>query len=201
MTDKQLLAAVNRLEKHLHRTTEGYVGHETGVHWRAATAELEKIKAALSTSAKVPALGPVVPGGKPILLQDLTHETGGVPHHPAFDDAVGHPGIAVLAPEPLTITMVGHAVRRDGNPDGRSIHATGVSGIDYWIGHVENVLPVGTKVRKGQKMATISPNHEAPHVHVGIDARKLLDGKDLLHHTNYTHGAPLVGTQLAKALA
>lgn len=202
MTNKQLLATVKRLETHLHRTTEGYVGHETGVHWRRAHKELATLKNALEPkqTVKVPALGPVVRGGKPILDQDLTHETGGVPHHPAFDDAIGRPGVAVIAPEPMTIERLGHAVRRDGSPNGRSVHASGASGLHYWFGHLDDCLPAGTKVRKAQQFAVISANHEAPHVHVGIDARRLLS-HDLAHHTNYTHGAAKVGTQLRKALS
>lgn len=199
MTQKQLLAAVNRLEKHLHSTTEGYVGHEGGVHWKRAHRELEKLKNGLQPKPKVPALGPVIPGGKTILEQDLTHETGGVPHHPAFDDAVGRPGLNVLAPESLLVERVGRAARRDGSPNGKSIHALGASGIHYWFGHVEDPAPPGTRVGKGRKIGTISANHEAPHVHVGMDGRKLLGGADFEHHTNYTHGAPTVGAQLLKA--
>lgn len=199
MTEKQLLATVNRLEKHLHQTTEGYVGHETGVHWRRATRQLDVLKRELQPKAKVPALGPVVRGGKPILEQDLTHETGGVPNHPAFDDAIGRPGVAVIAPEAMTVDRIGSAVRRDGRPNGKSVHASGASGIHYWFGHLEDCLPAGTKVKKGQRFAVISANHEAPHVHVGIDARRLLS-RDLEHHTDYTHGGPTVGAQLRKAL-
>ncbi len=198
LTTKQKLNAVRRIRAHL-KDAEGF--NPEGGHYKAILRDLATLEKDLAPkpNPKVPMLGPVVPNGKSILMQDLTHETGGVPHHPAFDDAVGHPGLAVIAPEALTIEYIGHATRRDGSPNGRSIHATGASGIHYWIGHVEDVLPVGTKVQKGRKMAVISANHEAPHVHVGVDARKINGGKDLLHHTNYTHGAPLVGVQLAKA--
>lgn len=144
-----------------------------------------------------PALGPVVPGGRSILLEDLTHETGGLPGFPAFDAGFGHPGLAVLAPELLTVTKIGRAVRRDGSPDGKSVHATGRSGLRYWIGHVENVPAIGAKIAKGKRLATISPNHEVPHVHVGINADSVL-GHELEHHTDYTHGAPTLGAQLAK---
>lgn len=201
MTQKQLLAVVNRLEKHLHKTTEGYVGHADGVHWRNATRELDRLKAGLQPKPKrkVPALGPVVRGGTPILEQDLTHATGGLDGYPAFDDAVGHPGMAVIAPEALTVTRQSSARRRDGQPNGKAFYATGASGLQYWFGHVDVAPAVGAAFRKGQRMAAISANHEAPHVHVGINAHAVL-GHELAHHTNYTHGAPKVGAQLRKEL-
>jgi hypothetical protein len=143
-------------------------------------------------------LGPVINGGKTILDQDLTHRTDGVPGFAAFDDGIGHPGMAVIAPEALTITDHGSAVRRDGTPDGGSVYATGSSGIRYWIGHVENRAAIGMKIQKGATFCTISPNHEAPHVHWGLDASALI-GHELIHHDDYTHGAPTVGEQLRKA--
>jgi hypothetical protein len=37
-----------------------------------------------------------------------------------------------------------------------------------------------------------------PHVHVGVNVELLWGlGKQLAHHTNYTHGAPLIRDQLA----
>jgi hypothetical protein len=148
-------------------------------------------------------LGPVIPGGQAMLLHDLTHITDGMDAGgsvwPAFDDGIGHPGMAVLAPEALTITGHGHAKRRDGNPNGLSINiAVGASKIEYWIGHLENLAPIGAKIKKGGQIASISPNHEAPHVHFGINALPLI-GHDLDHHTDYTHGAPTVGAQLKAA--
>lgn len=198
LTDKQLLDAVRRLETHLHKTTEGYVGHESGVHWRRAHGELERIKKGLEPKAKAPALGPVVRGGQSILLHELTHATGGLDGYPAFDDAVGHPGLAVIAPEPLTVTRQSSARRRDGNPNGKAFYATGASGLRYWFGHVDAAPAVGAKFKKGQRMAAISANHEAPHLHVGINAQDVI-GHELAHHTNYTTGAPSVGAQLRKA--
>lgn len=200
LTDKQLLNAVRRLETHLHKTTEGYVGHKDGVHWRNSTRELDALKTALKPPPppNVPPLGPVVPGGRSVLDQDLTHATGGLPGYPAFDDAVGHPGMAVIAPEGLTVTRQSSARRRDGRPNGKAFYATGASGLKYWFGHVDAAPAVGTKFRKARRMAVISANHEAPHVHVGIDAQAVI-GHELAHHTNYTHGAPTVGKQLAEA--
>jgi len=203
----QLLIA--RAEAELKQTRLGYKqleGKPSG-HWAQALKLLGQASAAAGPPPKPPApklnLGPIVKGGVSILLQDLTHVTDGMDAGgsvwPALDDGVGHPGLAVLAPEALTITGHGHAKRRDGKPDGLSINiAVGASKLEYWIGHLADLLPVGTKVRKGQQLATISSNHEAPHVHLGINAIPLL-GHDLAHHDNYTHGAPKIGAQLLQA--
>lgn len=142
-----------------------------------------------------PNLGPVIAGGRSILLEDLTHATGGLPGFPAFDAGFGRPGVAVIAPERLTVTKIGRARRRDGSPNGRSVHATGASGLRYWFGHVEQPPAVGAELRKGARVALISANHEVPHLHVGIDARALI-GHELEHHTDYTHGGPTLGAQL-----
>jgi murein DD-endopeptidase MepM/ murein hydrolase activator NlpD len=41
----------------------------------------------------------------------------------------------------------------------------GDSGRVYWLGHIDNRLPVGTKVKAGQAMAVISSDHKHPHLH------------------------------------
>lgn len=144
----------------------------------------------------VPNLGPVIAGGQSILLEDFTHATSGVPFYPAFDTGVGHPGLAVIAPETVAVTKLGRFTRRDGTPDGRSVYADGRSGLRYVFGHLENVVANGTTIRKGGRVGVISANHEAPHLHLGIDARALL-GRELDHHTDYTHGSTPLGEQLA----
>lgn len=196
MTDKQRAAKLHAAVASLKKTTRGY--QPNGVHWRKAMGLLADIDNDLSRPP-VPALGPVVPGGRSVLEQDLTHATGGLDGYPAFDDAVGHPGLAVIAPEALTVTRQSSARRRDGNPNGKAFYADGASGIKYWFGHLDAAPAVGKRFKKGEVMAKISANHEVPHLHVGMDARALI-GHDLVHHTNYTHGAPKVGVQLAAAL-
>lgn len=197
MTDKQRLALVRSAKTHLKKTQKGWLEKPEGggSEWKKAMTALDTLEKDLAVA--VPALGPVVTGGVSILGQDLTHSTGGLDHYPAFDDGFAHPGRAVLAPEALTVTRQSSARRRDGGPNGKAFYATGNSKLRYWFGHVDVAPPVGKRFVKGQTMARISENHEMPHVHVGIDARELL-GRDLLHHTNYTHGAPKVGVQLAQ---
>jgi len=40
------------------------------------------------------------------------------------------------------------------------------SGYEYWIGHIDNMLPEGTRVKKGQVFAAISADHPRPHAHL-----------------------------------
>lgn len=195
MTDAQRLARLRFAVAELKRTTSGYT--PTGVHWRKALAIFAELDRDLAASS-VPPLGPVVRGGKSVLLQDLTHATGGLDGYPAFDDGF-RAGLAILAPEPVTVTRQSGARRRDGRANGKAFYATGASGLKYWFGHTDLAPQVGASFRKGQTMCHISGNHEAPHLHVGIDARPLI-GRELAHHTDYTHGAPTVGAQLAAVL-
>lgn len=144
--------------------------------------------------SRIPDLGPVVESGRSLLDQDLTHPTGGLDSYPAFDDGF-IAGRGVIAPEPLTVTRQSSSRRRDGSPNGKAFYADGASGIRYWFGHVTVAPPVGTRFVKGQRITQVSANHEAPHVHVGVDASSLI-GKTLDHNTDYTHGAPTVRVQL-----
>lgn len=147
---------------------------------------------AAENSAQVPPLGPVYAGGQSILLHDLTHETDGLPGYPAFDDG-WVAGRAVIAPEPLTVTQHGDS------QGGVAFYCTGVSGLLYWFGHCSSQPAVGAHFGKGAKMTSIANMGKKSHVHVGINATPLI-GHELIHHTNYTHGAPLVGVQLKAAL-
>lgn len=198
MTRKECLASIRKARQQL-KAASGF--NPNGPHYKAVLAQLDKLEEHFKTppTSQVPLLGSVIVSGKSVLAQDLTHATDGVPLYPAFDDGIGHPGMPVIAPEAFTVTMIGRFVRRDGSPNGRSVYGNGISGLKWVFGHVESPPAIGAKIKKGAKFCTISPNHEMPHVHVGINAERLLgQGKELKHHTDYTHGAPLVGVQLAR---
>ena len=193
MTDRQRLTKLLEAEAALKRTTSGYT--PSGVHWRKAMRLIDEVQADLAPSP-VPALGPVWRGGKSVLAHDLTHATSGIPLYPAFDDAFVQ-GRVIIAPEPLTVTRDSSA-----NP-GDAFYATGQSKIRWWFGHLRSAPRVGTKFLKGEQVGTVAPNSVGggPHVHVGINVELLLGkGVELEHHTNYTHGAPTVGVQLAAAM-
>lgn len=142
----------------------------------------------------VPDLGPVFSGGKSVLKHDLTHATSGIPLYPAFDDCFAA-GKTIIAPEQIKVTRASSS-----NP-GDACYAEGVkSKLQYWFGHLVSAPAVGTTINKGKTIGKVCENHQGggPHVHVAVNVEKLWGaGKQLKHHTNYTHGAPLIGDQLA----
>jgi hypothetical protein len=146
-----------------------------------------------SVQPKVPALGPVYRGGLSILQQDLTHATDGIQYYPAFDTAFDE-GMSLIAPEHMVVT------RESSSRPGDACYCTGDSGIRYWFGHQAYAPAVGRRFNKGDVFGRVAANHigGGPHCHVGINVEGIWGaGKQLQHHTNYTHGAPLVGYQLS----
>lgn len=142
---------------------------------------------------KVPDLGPVFSGGKPVLKHDLTHATSGIPLYPAFDDAFAQ-GKQIIAPEDIEIT------KASSSSPGDACYAKGKSKLKWWFGHLTSAPAVGTKIAKGKPIGKVCANSYGggPHVHVAVNVEGLWgSGKQLKHHTNYTHGAPLIGEQLA----
>lgn len=81
------------------------------------------------------------------------------------EDIMGHAGTKVGAPESGTV-MYWHPTGAQG---GGSMMFKADSGRTYWLGHLANGVPGGTRLRAGQVLALISADHAAPHVH--IDAR------------------------------
>ena len=198
LSPSQRLAAVRLAQKELKLTT-GY--DPKGGHWKKAMAQLKRLESDVLPPPlpKVPQLGPVVKGGRAILLEDPTHNTDGIPHYSAFDTGFGMAGLAVIAPEALTITDDTSSAQ-----GGDAFYAKGASGLLYWFGHITNVPKQGTKFRKGQQLTTIANQVNTDHVHLGIDARPLIK-KDLLYGKNgtgpdYTHGSPSIGAQLLKGM-
>lgn len=186
MTKKQKLNAVRRAITHL-REAEGY--NPTGPHYKAVMDTLKKLEREYAPKSSVPALGPIVAGGASVLAQDCTHFTSGL-DWPAFDDGWAA-GKAVIAPEDGVVDD-----NTSGAQGGDAFYFQGDSGIRYWIGHITRVPAQGTRFAKGAAMTTISSDHPRPHVHLGLDVRKLTGGRHLISHTNYTHGAPTIGEQL-----
>ncbi len=149
-------------------------------------------KAKLPQKPVVPNLGPIVAGGQSVLDHDCTHETDGIDLYPAFDDAFGQ-GRSIIAPEAL------HVTRSSSSRPGLAFYATGASGIRYWFGHLDRTHYAGQTFTKGQLVGKTVANHigGGPHCHVGVNVEQLWGkGKQLLHHTNYTHGAPTIRAQL-----
>jgi hypothetical protein len=199
-TDKQPLELLESALGELRKTKGGFVSAgQTGGHWQLAMQRLDALEEDLKAMpepgelAGVPKLGPIWNGGTSLLQHNCTHQTDGLPLFPGMDDG-WHAGREIIAPEDLEITRHSSAVRRDGTPNGKAVHAKGKSGIRYWFGHIENIPPEGAKLSKGERIGVISANHEVPHVHLGINIENLVGaGRELKF-------GPLIGKQLEALL-
>ena len=76
-------------------------------------------------------------------------------------DIMAKAGTAVGAPED------GVVLKWDpqGAQGGGRMWFKGKSGRMYWLGHIDDSLPVGSQVRFGQAVARVSSDHAAPHLH------------------------------------
>lgn len=77
-------------------------------------------------------------------------------------DIMASPGTPVGAPEAGTILRYGSA------QGGQSMYFKGASGKTYWMGHINQGLPPGTRVGANQPITTISADHAAPHLHIDV---------------------------------
>ena len=94
---------------------------------------------------------------------DATHVTDGLGWntHSAID-IMSDPGVAVGAPEDAVVVYW----KPTGAQGGGSMLLRTKSGREYWIGHIANGVQAGTRVRRGQRIADVSADHDAPHVHL-----------------------------------
>jgi len=141
---------------------------------------------------QVPDLGPLTAGGLSLLNLRLTHQTDGIAHYPALD-AGWVVGLDTLAVESMVVTRASSANVAD------ACFTRGASGIEYWYGHLVVCPPVGTKLAMGAKIGDIAPHPNGAHVHLGVDARAITKGRDLVY--GYGPAVPTVGEQLTKLLS
>jgi hypothetical protein len=92
--------------------------------------------------------------------------TGGLPQFTQPADIMGAPGTAIYAPSGGVITKIGTA-----QEGGQSYYIRGDDGYEYWLGHIDARLPVGSRIKSNQLIATVSGAHPRPHLH--IDRRKM----------------------------
>ena len=191
MNDAEQLKLLKSAMADLRKTKKGY--ERTAPNWDNAFDKLEKLAVDLRPHvSKVPKLGPCRKGGKSVLLHDCTHYTDGV-GWPAFDD-VASAGTPVLAVEDMIVYD-----NTSGAQGGDAFYTRGASGMLYWYGHIAAVPAQGRRFKKGATMSTISRDHPIPHVHLGINSVPLIH-HHLISKTDYSHGAPLIGVQLARSL-
>jgi len=86
-------------------------------------------------------------------------------------DIMGKPGTVLGAMENGRI----EEYDPEGAQGGGSMVFIANSGREYWLGHITNGLAPGTRVKRGQRIAVISGDHDRPHVH--IDVRTPRKGK------------------------
>src|SRR5919106_3153850 len=99
----------------------------------------------------------------------LIHPTARLPGYPALDFG-GAEGTPVVAVER------GY-VRRFGSADqGEALYLRGVSGIDYWYGHIRRSASVGQSVQLGQVLGRtvryVNQHGRADHLHLGANANR-----------------------------
>ena len=201
MTNKQRYELLRDAIAELKLTKEGYPDKLVpGTHWAKAMPKLAKVAADLKPPVvSVPNLGPVGKSGKSVLLQDLNHASYGLPKDsrgvslwPAFDDAFDV-GVVIIACEDMVV------YRESSSNPGEAFYTKGKSKLRYWYAHLDRTHREGTIFKKGDAVGKVCPNNigGGPHTHVAVNIEHLVGiGKQLKHHTNYTHGAPLIGVQL-----
>jgi hypothetical protein len=71
---------------------------------------------------------------------------------------------------PLFIPESGKVISWDPNgaQGGGSMEFLGDSGRRYWFGHIANGVPKGRRLRKGQRYAIVSADHDTPHLHADM---------------------------------
>jgi hypothetical protein len=89
-----------------------------------------------------------------------THNTDNLWESKTARDFMAKPGTTVGAPEDGVIIRHGSA------QGGKALYFLGKSGRTYWLGHIDSMLPPGTRVRAGQTIARVSADHPAPHLHI-----------------------------------
>lgn len=62
----------------------------------------------------------------------------------------------------------GKIIRHGSAQGGQSLYFKGDSGKLYWFGHITNLVPVGRRLRAGQRFADVSPDHDTPHLHADV---------------------------------
>jgi len=96
---------------------------------------------------------------------DPTHVTDGLGWGTkSAIDIMSKPGTPVGAPEDGAVIYF----KPEGAQGGGSMLFRANSGKEYWIGHIAGGLAPGTRVKRGQRIAAISPDHPRPHAHLDV---------------------------------
>lgn len=92
-----------------------------------------------------------------------THITDGLDWNNGQKTAID---IMAKAGTPVGAPESGRIIRHSSAQGGQAMWFLADSGIMYWLGHIDNMSAVGSRVRRGQVIAYISANHASPHLHI-----------------------------------
>lgn len=96
-----------------------------------------------------------------------THVTDGLDWNKGAKTAVD---IIATAGTPVGAPEDGVVIRHGSAQGGQALYFQADSGWLYWMGHVDQMAAVGTRLKKGDVIAYISGDHPTPHLH--IDKKK-----------------------------
>ena len=182
MTDKQILAKLERAEKLLKQTKDGYPGAGKGTYWRPALKLLDEVEAALKAPPPKPRPNLVFPIAGPdshVFVGGL-HETGGLPGYWALD-FICKAGLGIVAPEAGVIRRFSGNDPSDDHADsigayGWTTYVLTPAGYDYFITHQGRRYPtlrVGQKVQAGDLLGYVGDQRFRPdHAHVAVHSPK-----------------------------
>jgi len=92
-----------------------------------------------------------------------THVTDGLDWNNGVRSAVD---IMARAGTPVGAPEAGTVIRHGSAQGGQALYFKADSGALYWLGHIEDLGPVGQHYDRGGVIATISPHHAHPHLHI-----------------------------------
>lgn len=131
----------------------------------AEATEQQSLAAQASTVPASPSLMVNNPGTKGLRLPSKwagTHITDGLDWNHGKKTAIdimGSAGTPVIVPFNGVVESWGSA------QGGEAMYLRDANGRRYWLGHIENRIPVGASFNAGTIVASISPKHATPHVH------------------------------------
>jgi hypothetical protein len=180
MTDKQILARLEKLEATLKKTKEGYRADRPV--WREAMSQLNELEALLKAPPppKRPSLVFPIAGPDSHVFVGGLHPTGGLARNWAID-FICKAGLGVVAPEAGLITRFSGHDPSDDRADSRGVYGWTTyletsAGYEYFITHQGRRYPTlrpGMRVQVGDLLGYVGDQRYRPdHAHVGVTSPK-----------------------------
>jgi murein DD-endopeptidase MepM/ murein hydrolase activator NlpD len=176
VTDKQILAELERIEATLKKAKEGYRADRPV--WRDAMGRINRLEKALKP-VPLRMVFPIAGPDSHVFVGGL-HETGGLPGNWAID-FICKAGLGVVAPEAGLITRFSGNDPSDDSADARGVYGWTTylrtpAGYVYFITHQGRRYPtlrVGMHVQAGDLLGYVGDQRFRPdHAHVGVTSPK-----------------------------